>query len=753
MTAYFKGSSYNEVGANTGSLTIDFTTAFFPASAIPEQHDFLVLAVQSANESVATPSGWSKFRQYDTSGTGTPGGIGSVKLSIFYRFCDDTLNTVTIADSGAQNIATLLVFKGVNTTNPITNAGTHSNIKVVSTPTTAVAFDQVGSDANNMILHILASGYNSNIAQFSSPTNSNLSSVTEVVDYNSTLGVGGGITAVTGVSTAGSWTGQTTGTLANASLQVLAVMNLNSATNYPIAAKSSNLKLTPNYGIVKSDKPGTRVSKLIESFDGTPLVGDLGTWVKSNSDTTVVNDTGGWKITANFMYNGYITSPYINLTAYDELSLEWSTFNTSGTTISVTLEAYTSAGASLGGTTIPLTSNSSGTSVFNINELLRNKSSLISSNVDYVTIRFYFSGSNVGASYIIVDNLNAIYNQQRLITADPLSLISNYPDTKVYYGKRLPISVSARTITTLAANLTYRKVLSSNTYNITIGSPNVNLKSTQLLPITSNSLSLTSVDNIMYRGVGLTASKLSLIQSSQQANLIKERKIVADTKPFILSFPDTNTVLYLPPEDFTISLVPPTLDIAEPPHLQIPTLELGVTLTASFYYFYTITFTGSPVPSTHVGDSKLLEADAYVDLFEIALAENAGTLYLKMNKTVEWQGNVYEGTGIQIEGVASFADDEVSRPKLSIWNPEGVFSYLVGQGTLEGAIVSRIRVLKFDIDNNLPVYRRERWKLSRVMSLKKPAIVCELRDMMDGQNFLTPGRMFIPPEFKTVSLS
>lgn len=123
-----------------------------------------------------------------------------------------------------------------------------------------------------------------------------------------------------------------------------------------------------------------------------------------------------------------------------------------------------------------------------------------------------------------------------------------------------------------------------------------------------------------------------------------------------------------------------------------------------------------------------------------------------MNKEVDWQGNTYESTAIKIDGVGRYADDEVARPKLSLFNPEGVYSSLVDQGLLDAATVVRYRVLKYDVDNDRPVYRRQQWKVSRIATISSNAIVLELRDLMDGQIFSVPGRMFIPPDFPTVGI-
>lgn len=188
-------------------------------------------------------------------------------------------------------------------------------------------------------------------------------------------------------------------------------------------------------------------------------------------------------------------------------------------------------------------------------------------------------------------------------------------------------------------------------------------------------------------------------------------------------------------------------------NFNIPTLEATISLGIGYYLLETVTRNGLVIPASHMEDAHKLEADGYVYLFEITLVDNSARLYLKMDNDVTWQGNSYQGTGVKITGVAQYADSEASRPTLMLFNPERVFSSLVEQGLLEGASVVRYKILKQHLDADLPVYRHQKWRITRVAGLRGDVITCEMRDMLDGQNFLVPGRMFIPPDFPTVSIS
>lgn len=129
-------------------------------------------------------------------------------------------------------------------------------------------------------------------------------------------------------------------------------------------------------------------------------------------------------------------------------------------------------------------------------------------------------------------------------------------------------------------------------------------------------------------------------------------------------------------------------------------------------------------------------------------------MFLKANNTVTFGGDTYEGWGVQLTGTGQNADGENVRPKFTVANPEGVFSAQIGRGRMDGAEIVRLRVLYDDLINNRVAAAREnRWTVSRTVTLNKTLAVFELRNVLDGQFFQIPGRMFIPPEFPFVKLS
>lgn len=151
-------------------------------------------------------------------------------------------------------------------------------------------------------------------------------------------------------------------------------------------------------------------------------------------------------------------------------------------------------------------------------------------------------------------------------------------------------------------------------------------------------------------------------------------------------------------------------------------------------------------------DRVKLQADGVVHLFQIDL-RNSSTLYLKADDTLTWQGQEYEGTAIMLQGVSQSASEELSRPTLTVANPQGIFSQYVIQGVLEKSIVTRRRVLRNNILTDSNIYEQMTWYISRVISISKVSVSCELRNPIDGPTVLVPARMYVPPDFPSVSLT
>jgi lambda family phage minor tail protein L len=159
------------------------------------------------------------------------------------------------------------------------------------------------------------------------------------------------------------------------------------------------------------------------------------------------------------------------------------------------------------------------------------------------------------------------------------------------------------------------------------------------------------------------------------------------------------------------------------------------------------------MPTEQVVESYKLNPDALINLWEIRLRNNAGTIRLKDFETLTWQGFTWESCPIQLSGDERRSDGEESRPRLVVVNPFGRFTRFVLAGVLEYSLVIRKQVLYQHLISNANVYNQRMWKVGRVAQfVSGTSITLELRAMSDAPNFQIPGRQFMPPDFPLVTL-
>lgn len=162
----------------------------------------------------------------------------------------------------------------------------------------------------------------------------------------------------------------------------------------------------------------------------------------------------------------------------------------------------------------------------------------------------------------------------------------------------------------------------------------------------------------------------------------------------------------------------------------------------------------SLIPQSHLEENRKLEGDAYRDLFRIQLTPVGTGAYLQFtaDETVVWRSNTWEGVPLKLEGDGLYSDEQRARPQLTIANPAGVFSSQIRQGIVDRAFVTRYRVTRQHIEDNLAIYQVRTWQVARVSNFNRYQVVLELRDLFNGPQWPIPARMFKPPEFPTVKL-
>ena len=163
--------------------------------------------------------------------------------------------------------------------------------------------------------------------------------------------------------------------------------------------------------------------------------------------------------------------------------------------------------------------------------------------------------------------------------------------------------------------------------------------------------------------------------------------------------------------------------------------------------------TNTNVPLSQQAEAYKLEAEGIKSLYKLELkAQGNIVLYLSPTAPVTWADQVWEEWSCKLTGHSQNSDNERSRPKFTVANPEGVFSLWVGQGALDSAVLTHYEVLTSHIESDTRVFNRRVWVINRAITLTKDMAIFECRSVFDGQFYKIPARAFYPPEYPHVTL-
>lgn len=166
----------------------------------------LLLAVETANEAVSAPSGWTETANSPQS-TGTAGGTSATRLHVFQRIAQSGDTAPTVADSGDHQIAWITAFSGVDSTTPVLHSA-GSVLSSAGQTGTATGFTTTVADCLIVMIGTHAEDLTDDAA--CAVANANLTSVTVRKTFNSTSGNGGCLVVATGIRAAAGAIGSTT---------------------------------------------------------------------------------------------------------------------------------------------------------------------------------------------------------------------------------------------------------------------------------------------------------------------------------------------------------------------------------------------------------------------------------------------------------------------------------------------------------------------------------------------------------------
>lgn len=149
--------------------------------------------------------------------------------------------------------------------------------------------------------------------------------------------------------------------------------------------------------------------------------------------------------------------------------------------------------------------------------------------------------------------------------------------------------------------------------------------------------------------------------------------------------------------------------------------------------------------------SLSLEQSSLLKLIELKLTD--GSIIRLCDKyDIVYLGKTYRFLNFELSDLQEVSSNESIRPKLSIVNPNGVFSKLAISNKLEGGLVDIIRVEEGKIlyGDTSEVFV-DRWKIYSIPEISQK-ITLQLRKLSDLKDEQIPPRKYSPPDFPTVKI-
>jgi hypothetical protein len=163
-------------------------------------NDIIILVIETSNENIATPTGYSQIGPQNGIGASATG--GSVRGAVFWKRSNGAESDPTIADSGDHTASYALIVRGCPTSgDPFRFLG---NVWKFTASTTGTSPTGTTHIDNCLIMDVFFQAIDAGGAHASGHTNASLTNLTEQVDAGTAAAAGGGICIVTGTkATAG----------------------------------------------------------------------------------------------------------------------------------------------------------------------------------------------------------------------------------------------------------------------------------------------------------------------------------------------------------------------------------------------------------------------------------------------------------------------------------------------------------------------------------------------------------------------
>lgn len=161
------------------------------------------------------------------------------------------------------------------------------------------------------------------------------------------------------------------------------------------------------------------------------------------------------------------------------------------------------------------------------------------------------------------------------------------------------------------------------------------------------------------------------------------------------------------------------------------------------------------IPVEHIVDSHQLTADGMVELFELTPSTGTGVIRFKDGNDQTYRSNLYTGVPLKLTGEKKTSDSGLSMPQLEIGADDidlSMFKPLVFDGSLDNAVLIKIRILLDNMVNNRLIREVYTYRVKRVIGYNRVRINLQLATLSDSLGYKLPYRTYVPPAFPSVQM-
>ncbi len=227
--------AFRSAGASAANSASGNITPAMPSGFVAD--DILILLVETANQAVTTPDGWTALDLNPINATSTT-------LRIYWLRATGSEAAPTITGAADHTIGQILAFSGCVTSGNPFDSDRQST--VLTSASTSVTFPSTTTVANALVLLILSTSSDTLSQNVSAYSNATLGSITEHSDSSTNLGNGGGISCASATLSAAGATGTTTATLSatGAQARVTVALMPQTATVFTLVVSPASFAIT-----------------------------------------------------------------------------------------------------------------------------------------------------------------------------------------------------------------------------------------------------------------------------------------------------------------------------------------------------------------------------------------------------------------------------------------------------------------------------------------------------------------------------